>query len=236
MSFIMNAIAGVERDGPLPSQGRRILVLRPVPGASATVKRAKALGLDAIATPLFTVVPLAWDAPDPEAHDALMLTSANALRHAGPTLARYHPLPVYAVGTATAAAARAAGFGNVHVGDTDAAALLDRMAADGVTRPLHLAGREHRDATHPALTITRRTVYAADAVDALPVVADGAIALLHSPRAAALFARLVADRDTIAIAAISAATAAAAGGGWQAMAIAESPNDAALLQAALTLA
>ena len=44
---------------------RRLLVLRPEPGASATVERARALGLDAVAMPLFEVEPVAWDAPDP---------------------------------------------------------------------------------------------------------------------------------------------------------------------------
>ena len=32
---------------------KRVLVLRPEPGASATVERARALGLDAVAVPLF---------------------------------------------------------------------------------------------------------------------------------------------------------------------------------------
>ena len=231
----MRDVAGKERDRPLPAQGRRLLVLRPEPGASATIARAATLGLKTVAIPLFTVVSLAWEAPEPGGHDALMLTSANALRDAGPALARYRTLPTYAVGEATAAAARAAGFGDVRVGDKDAVALLERMAADGVRRPLHLAGREHREAGHPALTITRRTVYAADPVEALPVLADGVIALLHSPRAGRVFAGLVEDRSTIAIAAISPAVAHAAGDGWQAVAIAAAPNDAALLGAVLTL-
>ncbi|WP_404710808.1 uroporphyrinogen-III synthase [Sphingomonas sp. MMS24-J13] len=222
------------------AEARRVLVLRPGPGDAATVARAAAMGFAATAAPLFTIGPVAWT-PSAARHDALMLTSANALRHAGDALARYRPLPAYAVGAATAAAARAAGFADIRIGTSDAPALLAQMAADGIARPLHLAGREHRDAGHPALTITRRIVYAADPVVELPeaaraALADGAIALLHSPRAAALFAGLIANPSAIRIAAISHATAQAAGPGWAAVAIAASPTDTALLQAAAALA
>jgi uroporphyrinogen-III synthase len=33
--------------------------------------------------PLFAIVPLDWTAPDPAQFDGLVLTSANAVRHAG---------------------------------------------------------------------------------------------------------------------------------------------------------
>lgn len=223
---------------------RALLVLRPAPGGAATARRAVAGGHDAVAAPLFTIAPCAWDAPAAARHDALMLTSANAVRQAGPALAGYHALPVYAVGAATAAAARAAGFADVRGGAADAAALAATMAGDGITRPLHLAGRDHDARDHPGLTIVRRIVYRADPVDRLPAPAaaalgQGAVALLHSPRAAASFARLVdaagLARAAIPIAAISRKAAAAAGPGWQAIAIAERPDDAALLAAAARL-
>ncbi|MCJ2184366.1 uroporphyrinogen-III synthase, partial [Novosphingobium sp. 1949] len=72
-----------------------ILILRPEPGASASLAAARALGLDAQAFPLFTVAPSAWSAPPREAIDALLLGSANALRQAGDQLARYRGLPAY---------------------------------------------------------------------------------------------------------------------------------------------
>lgn len=219
---------------------RRVLVLRPQPGADATAARAAALGLAATVAPLFTTIALPWAAPSPDAYDALMLTSANAVRLGGAQLASYRALPVFAVGEATAAAARAAGFANVRAGDTDIVALLALVAAAGVTRLLHLTGREHRDVGHPALTIHRVPVYAADAEAALPdparaALAEGAVAMLHSPRAAACFAALVDDRAPIRIAAISAAAARAAGDGWAAVAVADKPNDDALLAAAARL-
>ena len=64
---------------------RRVLVLRPEPGAAATVKRARARGLDAVAIPLFEIEPLAWEAPPAGGFDGLLLTSANAVRHAAST-------------------------------------------------------------------------------------------------------------------------------------------------------
>lgn len=223
---------------------RVLLVLRPAPGTGATVARAVALGLEAVAAPLFTLVPLAWEAPHPAAHDALMLTSANAVRHAGAALGRYDALPVYAVGAATAEAARAAGLTVLHAGDADASALLRRMAGDGVRGPLRLAGRDHRADAFPGVTVTTRLVYAAHAAAALPAEAAaaierGAVALLHSPRAARLFGGLLeaADmpRSRVSVAAISATAAAAAGEGWRARAIAARPDDAALLAAAARL-
>lgn len=222
----------------------RLLVLRPDPGAGLTAQRARAAGFDPIVAPLFTVGPVAWDAPDPAGYDAVLLTSANAARHGGTALARYAALPVRAVGPATADAARAAGFTSIAAGDGDGAAAIAQAAADGHRRLIHLAGREHKPLVHPGLLVERRIVYAADPAAALPdtarrALADGAIALLHSPRAAALFRTLaeaagLAAAD-IAIAAISPAALAAAGGGWRAAAAADRPDDAALLAAAARL-
>lgn len=218
----------------------RLLVLRPEPGAAATVARAQALGLEAVSAPLFAINACAWDPADPAAHDAVMLTSANAVRHAGAALMLYHRLPVYAVGASTAAAARAAGFGDIQSGPGDAAALLAVMAAKGVTRPLHLTGEAHTDSRHPGIAITRRIVYSADPIASLPTIAQtaiaaGSIVLLHSSAAAALLATLVRDRAGVAIAAISQAAADAAGEGWRAKAIAATANDAALLAAAQSI-
>jgi len=218
-----------------------LLVLRPEPGAAATFARALAAGLNPIAAPIFTLTPIAWSPPDPATHDALMLTSANAVRHAGPALDRYRALPVYAVGAATAAASIEVGFADIRTGDSDAAALIASMVHDGVMRPLHLAGREHRALADAPIPIERRIVYAADPVAVLPAAARaalalGAVALIHSPRAGEIFGTLLReagiDPATIAIAAISEAAAV---GHWRETAIAETPDDSALLAAAARL-
>lgn len=217
---------------------RPVLVLRPEPGATATARAARDRGLDAVVAPLFAVHPVAWEPPAARI-DALLLTSANAVRHGGADLEALRDRRVYAVGAATAAAARRAGFGSIVAGDGDAAAIVGVARARGEARLLHLAGRDHRDAAVDGVRIERRIVYEARAVDRLPDAAaralPQAVALLHSPRAAALFASLVADRATIAVAAISAAVRAAAGAGWRAVAVAQRPADAALLAAAVKL-
>ncbi|SNS81553.1 uroporphyrinogen-III synthase [Sphingomonas laterariae] len=219
---------------------RPLLILRPEPAASETAARAAAFGLASCVAPLFTVAAIPWSADDPAAYDVLMLTSVNALRHGGAQLAAYHGLPVFAVGEATATAARAAGFTRITAGDRDIHVLLAMIAAAGHAHVLHLAGREHREVDHPALRIVRKIVYAADPVDGLPgaareALAGGAVAMLHSPRAAARFAALAPDRGRTRIAAISPAAARAAGEGWAQVAVAERPDDAALLAAAAGL-
>jgi len=216
---------------------RPLLVLRPEPGASATVAAARAMGLEAIAAPLFAIAPVGWSLPD-ALPEAILLTSANAVRHGGTPLTVLTGLPAYAVGAATAEAARQLGFGRIVTGDGDAEAILALARRDGISALLHLAGREHRDVVPDDIRIDRRIVYAANPVATLPEAAraalPGAIALLHSPRAARLFARLV-DPAGIAIAAISPATLAAAGPGWRRAEAAAQPTDASLLAVAAKL-
>jgi uroporphyrinogen-III synthase len=211
----------------------RILILRPQPGADETAGRARAMGLEPVVAPLFTIRAVDWEVPDPEGFDAIVLTSAHAAR-AVPE--RLTSLPCYTTGEATAEAALEAGFTEVHAGPSDGAAALALARKDGRSHILHLCGRDH-----VALTdVERRIVYAAEAADALPVTASEAltgraVALLHSPRAAALFARLVDERGGVRLALISPAAAAAAGVGWAEKAVADRPRDEALLEVAAKL-
>ena len=227
------------RQGVAAAQGpvrlSRVLILRPEPGAGESAARAQALGLDPVVAPLFTVRPLAWQPPEGR-FDALLLTSANAARHAGVL----PELPCYAVGEATAAAAHGAGLAEVVTGPSDGAAALALAAADGRRRILHLCGQDHVPLAAPGIEVVRRSVYAADALTALPAaaaaaLAGGAIVLLHSPRAARIFAALAGARETLRIAAISPAAAAAAGHGWSEVRIARAPRDQALLELAAQL-
>ena len=213
----------------------KVLVLRPQPGADETAARARALGLDVVVAPLFSVRPLAWTPPDPGAFDAVMLTSASAARQAAEGLAPFRALPCYAVGEATAAAATEAGFADVRIGPDDGKSLLLMMADDAVRAVLHPCGQDHLALALPDVTITRIPVYAAEAAASLPVPAEEMLALLHSPRAATLFAGLAGDKSRIRIAAISARTARAAGEGWQSVAVAPRPRDQALLELAAEL-
>lgn len=216
-----------------------VLILRPQPGADSTAAAARQRGLEPVVAPIFTVRRLTWS-PPAGPFDAVMLTSANAARQGGGGLTPYLSLPCFAVGGATAAAARAAGFVDVRTGPADGSALLGEIAGAGVRSVFHPSGRDRLQLAHPDLEIVDVPVYASEPVKALPAQAStalgrGALVLLHSPRAAALFAALAASRDTVRVAAISAATAAAASGGWALVGVAARPRDEALLELAAEL-
>jgi uroporphyrinogen-III synthase len=217
---------------------RGIAVLRPEPGNRITAAAIEGRGRTAIRLPLFETRPLAWHVPDPAAYDALILTSANAVRWAGKGLGALCALPVHAVGEATASAARRAHFEVVAVGDAGAAALVAQAEAEGVRRALHLAGRE-RTLEAGGIVAAVVPVYASEV---LPVTAgqvaalDGCVALVQSARAGARLAEIVPDRGAVVLAAISEAAAAGAGRGWRATAIAARPETEALIDLAITLA
>jgi uroporphyrinogen-III synthase len=202
------------------------------------------MGFDPVVAPILALRPLAWQPPDPAGFDALLFTSANAARLGGSGLDRLRQLRSYAVGDATGAAVAAAGFDEIRIGSGDAAEVAALAAADGVSRLLHLCGREHKPLASAGVAITSCIVYAADTVAPLPASAiqalrGGAIVLLHSARAASHLATLVdsagISRDRATLVAISEATAAAAGQGWRQSAAAARPREDALLELAAKL-
>jgi uroporphyrinogen-III synthase len=206
----------------------RVLVLRPEPGASATVERARQRGLDAFSVPLFEIEPVGWTAPDAVGFDGLLLTSANAVRCGGYQLQDLRGLQVYAVGEATADTAREAGFDIASTGEAGVDRLLDSVDPD--LRLLHLAGEDRKVPAAARQQITSITVYRAKAKNVVDLSeALDSVAMVHSPRAARRLAELIDDRERIAIAAISKDVAEAAGDGWASVDIAEAPNDDALL-------
>lgn len=220
-----------------------LLVLRPAIGGEATARRAHAHGHACTVAPLFHYRPLPWTPPSVEPQ-AILLTSAAGARLAGDGLARYRHLPLHAVGLATAAAAQAAGFKDIAIGASDVRTVLAKLTEQGVHNVLHLAGRDHIEVTDTPIRLRRIPVYTADAVDTLPEPASAAldrnaITLLHSARAARLFAALLADagrnQSDLRIACFSAAVADAAGPGWTGIAIAARPTDDALFAAAAML-
>ncbi|MEY4270326.1 MAG: hypothetical protein RLZZ58_1542 [Pseudomonadota bacterium] len=218
-----------------------VLIIRPQPGADATAAAARRLGLVPLVMSLFTEISVAWGVPDPAHYDAMMLTSARAVRLAGPGLARLSALPVCAVGAATAAAARAAGLNVTIIGGGDAAALIDQAVRAGLRRLLWPCGRHRRALSPPpGMTIDPLPVYAATALAAPPdwdgQLAQLPVVLLHSARAAAHFASLAGDqRSALTLVAISAAAARAAGPGWRRLAVADRARDGAMLALAAKL-
>ena len=208
---------------------RRLLIVRPEPGASATLAMARQMGLDAIAIPLFAVQPVPWDAVDPKDFSGIVATSANAFRHGGEQLEMLKALPVHAVGEATASAARDAGFAVATTGEGGRMELGQRLP---VGRMLHLAGADHL----PVDSTEAVAVYASRPIDPPPAIdAAGAVVVVHSPRAGKRLAELVGNRASTAIAAISEKAAAACGAGWDHVEIASLPREPALLALAAKL-
>ena len=212
------------------------IVIRPEPGCAATVAAARAMGLEAHGFPLFEVLPRDWSPPAAGDVDALLIGSANALRLGGSALETLRDLPVYAVGAATAEAARDAGFSVAATGIGGLQNLLANIPAG--TRLLRLAGEQRVPLTPPeGVTMIERLVYASEA-RTMPralagLVRQSVVVLLHSGEAAAHFAsecdRLGIAREVITIAALAPRIAEAAGHGWAALATAETATDAALL-------
>ncbi len=220
---------------------RPILILRPEPAAQDSLRRCHAAGLEAHICSLFALTPRAWDVPDKAEIDALMLTSSNAVRLAGPALEEWKHLPTYCVGPATAAAAQAAGLHVLATGEAGAQALLEDAAAalppQSPQRWLWLAGAERTALRCPlAITLDGVTVYGADPLPIDPMrLAGPAIALVHSSAAARRLAALAPDRAALSIIAISAATADAAGLGWAGIHVAATPQDSAMVAIAANL-
>lgn len=208
----------------------RILVLRPEPGASATVKRAKERGLDAVAIPLFGIEPVDWEVPDAGSFDGLLLTSANAIRQAGDRLTDLRGLKVYAVGAATGEAARDAGFDVASTGEAGVDRLLGSIEPG--LKLLHLGGEDRRSPEDARQEILSITVYRARPKNGVQLGnVEGSIALIHSPGSGKRFAELVkpSSRKSVAAAAISEEARTAAGEGWARVETAETPSDDALL-------
>ncbi len=133
---------------------RRLLVTRPEPGASKTGERLRTLGFDPVILPLTEIVPYRPAPVDDAEFEAIAVSSANAFRYAPDDLtARLGRLPCHAVGSATASAARKAGFVDVldAGGDGEAlAAVLCRQLGAGA-RVAYLCGRVRTPALEQTL-------------------------------------------------------------------------------------
>ena len=178
-----------------------MLVTRPEPGAGATAARLRASGWRPVVAPFMAVRPFAVALPPVDRIQAVVSASGNAVTLPAP----FRTLPLLAVGNATAARARAAGFRSVHSADGDAPALAALAACllDPARGALLLAtGRGQGVALARALrragfTVHRRAVYAAAPVRYFPPEAATAVtsglqaAVFFSTETARAFARLL---------------------------------------------
>lgn len=188
----------------------RLLVTRPEEDSAPLADALAALGHEAVMAPLLTIRFLD-DTPLPEgAWQALLVTSANGARALGrredalPLLG----LPVFAVGAASADAARAAGFVHVEAagGDVETlAAHVSEVLVPGKGPLLHVAGSVVAGDLAALLGakgfgVERAVLYEAAMAQTLPDAAREALeegrldgVILYSPRTARAFASLVID-------------------------------------------
>lgn len=214
-----------------------LVAIRPEPGLSATLARARDMGLAVTGHPLSAAMPCAWDLPESPEFDGLLVGSGNVLRHGGDRLDRLHHLPVYAVGSATAQAARDAGFLVAAEGQGGLQQILDGL--DHAPRHLlRLSGQTHVPLNIPPhIQLTEIVTYCIQhiAVDRelAEILTGGACVLLHSAGVAEHLGReldrLNIARSKIYLAALGPRIAAAAGTGWGKVESAIVPGDSHLL-------
>jgi len=214
-----------------------LIVVRPQPGCAATVEAAREAGLDAHGFPLFEVRPCDWQLPQADAFDALLVGSANALRHGGAALDALKGRPVYAVGETTARACQDAGFEVRVTGQGGLQQVLSRLNP-AHSRLLRLTGATRLALDPPpGVTVIERIVYASEPVPMSAALAkrlrEPAVIMLHSAEAARHFRQQceahAIDTGMHALACIGPRVADAAGKGWRAVRTATAPNDEALL-------
>lgn len=230
--------------------GPAVLITRPAAEADGLAATLAARGWVPVLAPMMEIVTDRPPLPDERTLQALLVTSANGVRGIADRLANRR-LPVIAVGDATAAAARAAGFDTV----TSARGTADELAAlvtatldpaagallhaAGAVTTGDLAGR--LDAA--GFAVHRAVVYRAEPVPRLSDAAAAALAdrrvravLLYSPRTARLLIERIVESGladacrTIDAVCLSAAVATAAEpAGWRCVHVAARPNGDALI-------
>ena len=230
----------------------RVLVTRPEDDARSLVAALEARGHEALVAPMLIIAP----APGVEAPldlggvQALVFTSANGVRVFA-RLSETRGLPVFAVGDASAAAARDAGFARVESAGGDiedlARLIVMRLApGDGAlyqAAASRLAGDLKGAIEAAGFTLRREVLYQATPVAELGAalrreLADGGLdaASFFSPRSAETFVSLVEKQGLgeacarITALGLSEAVAAKLRRlAWRAVLVAERPNQEALL-------
>ncbi len=221
----------------------RVAVTRALPEAIKTAERVRALGAAPVLAPLLTIVPCAFDT-NTDGAQAIIFTSSNGVR-AFPDAHGARARAVFAVGDATAAAARDAGFLHVQSADGDVRdlAALVKSALDPAAGKLihiagdHVAGDLGGELAAAGFGYERRLAFASVAATTLPPAFFEPLdaVLFHSARAAETFVALGAARSAELIAAcLSEAVAEAARKtAWKSVIVAPAPREDALLAALL---
>jgi uroporphyrinogen-III synthase len=186
---------------------KKIWITRARPAAEATAERVRGMGHEAVIAPVLAVRNLDQVEIDLAGVAALAFTSANGVR-AFAEKSGERGLRVFAVGSATAQAARHAGFRSVLSADGDVEALAHGIAA----RRGELKGTVlHAGAAEPAgdlvgelagrgmearLLVLYETTPVAFSESQAKSLLRSDVVLLHSPRAAKVLARLLRANPT----------------------------------------
>jgi uroporphyrinogen-III synthase len=231
----------------------RVMITRAEADARPLAAALRARGIDSISEPLLDIRMLDGPAPDLDGVQALLVTSANGVRaFAGRSAAR--TVKVYAVGDASARAAREMGFADVESadGDVDDLARLVAARADGAAGGdfLHVAGTKVAGdlaglLKAAGLGYRRLVLYEARTAEGFSpegreALASGAVdgVLFFSPRTAATFVALAGAAGLTGACArlvaycLSAAVAERISGlHWADVVVAERPEQDSLLAA-----
>jgi uroporphyrinogen-III synthase len=227
----------------------RLLLTRPRPDSEILAARLGDMNIETLIAPVLQIEPLAAELPDIGDDETVLLTSANGARALARASER-RDVRLLAVGDATAAAARAAGFSDVTSAERDSDALtrlaIDRAGAEK-GRVLHItgshvAGDMEGSLTAAGLSYRRVALYDAHAAETLPAIVEAALSsggvdgvILYSPRSAKVLCELLAAaglgdaQQKMTAYCLSGAVAKAAGEGWQRLAVAKAPDTDSLL-------
>ncbi|MSP51155.1 MAG: uroporphyrinogen-III synthase [Alphaproteobacteria bacterium] len=230
----------------------RILLTRPRADAVELAAELARRGHETLLQPLMEIEPRTGVTIDFSDAQAVLATSANGVRAiAAATSAR--EIALYAVGDATARAARAVGFTRVVSAAGDVNALARRVTDDldpTAGRLIHVAASEiagelQADLGRQGFTVERVTLYTAKPATTLAGEVKTALrnneidaALFFSPRTARTFAKLTTEaglvsscRLIVAVCLSAAVAGALQAVPWRLIAVAVRPDQAALLTA-----
>lgn len=233
----------------------RLLVTRPRDDAEAFAQALAARGVDTMIEPMIEIVDRPGPAVVPGDAQAILFTSANGVRalvrRNRSNLADFLDLPAFAVGAASARAARGAGFHQVESAAGDVTALAGLVTArlvPGDGPLLHVAGSDVAgDLTGmlavAGFTVRRAAIYAVRKATALSAATLDALrqgkidgVTFFSPRTAAAFVSLGRESGAlpalagVAALCLSQAVAQAAGAvSWRVIIVAPRPDQDALL-------
>jgi uroporphyrinogen-III synthase len=170
----------------------KVLLTRPVEENARIAGMLEPLGARCLVWPLTRIVPLVGTLEVPEGTEAILFSSANAVR-AFAAAAPVRDLPALCVGERTAACARAEGFDLVQSAGGDAADLARLARESGHRRFLHPRGRDVTALQLGGVIVEAPPVYAAEPAGPPPAevaeaLATGAIGVVTvwSPRNAAI--------------------------------------------------